>query len=144
MSEVVAIEPMDENCVLWHCLHDGAVAIEEFQRPHRATPGALASALRVVLLRIAIVDRDRNLLEARAKDVLCQWFIHVPAVSDENGKIVIVTEITVSGVEGYGEKKYVENRTYVEGIGLTEFSCNFLLEEGLTIEFGYSFFDEAK
>ena len=63
--------------------------------------------------------------------------------TDESGKTIVITEISVEGVEGYGSEKYVEQRVYTEGIGLTGFSCNFLLSSGDTMEFGYSIFEKG-
>ncbi|MCM1991562.1 hypothetical protein [Oceanirhabdus seepicola] len=63
--------------------------------------------------------------------------------TDENGKTIVITETSIEGVEGYGSEKYVEQRVYKEGIGLTEFSCNYLISEGSTMEFGYRIFEKA-
>lgn len=63
--------------------------------------------------------------------------------TDENGKTIVITETSVEGVEGYGSEKYIEQRVYSEGIGLTEFSCNYLISEESTMEFGYRIFEKG-
>ncbi len=62
--------------------------------------------------------------------------------TDENGKTIVITETSIEGVEGYGSEKYIEQRVYKEGVGLTEFSCNYLISEGSTMEFGYHIFEK--
>ncbi|WBW96987.1 hypothetical protein [Oceanirhabdus sp. W0125-5] len=63
--------------------------------------------------------------------------------TDESGRTIVITETAVEGVEGYGSETYLEKRVYTEGIGLTEFSCNYLLSEGSTMEFGYRIFENG-